>query len=55
LVTINELITAVNIALGESPLESCATVDVDNSGTVAVNELVGAVRRALDGCDAPLP
>lgn len=49
-VSINELINAVRISLGEIPLSSCTAVDIDNNGTVGVNELVTAVTRSLDGC-----
>ena len=52
-VTINELVSAVRIALGEALVSTCTAVDVDNSGTVAINELIGAVDRAIGGCDAP--
>lgn len=54
-VAINELVTAVSIALGELPLSLCPPADPDRSGAVAVNELVGAVTRALNGCESALP
>jgi hypothetical protein len=53
-VTIDELIIAVRIALGQAPLESCSAINVDNSGTVVINALVGALVHALEGCDAPV-
>jgi hypothetical protein len=49
-VTVDELITAVNIALGTRPVADCVAADVDRDGQVAVNELVTAVNRALAGC-----
>jgi streptogramin lyase len=49
-VTIPELITLVNIALGNAPLADCMAGDHDSSGTVTVDELVAAVKRALEGC-----
>ena len=49
-VTINELITGVNIALGSAPLAQCAAFDADGDGLVAINELIAAVGAALDGC-----
>jgi hypothetical protein len=52
-VSIDELITAVRIALGDANLSGCNAVDADASGTVSVNELVAAVGRALDGCTPP--
>lgn len=50
LASIDELISAVRIALGEIPLSSCPAVDVNGSLVVEVNELIGAVNSALDGC-----
>ena len=49
-VTINELISCVNIALGSADLSSCAACDSDNSGSVAINELIAAVNAAQSGC-----
>ena len=56
-VTIDELVFAVQIALGEAPLEACATLDRDGNGQVSVDELVAAVDAALTGCTplTPLP
>jgi hypothetical protein len=47
---INELVTAVNIALGNAPVATCAAADQNGDGTVAINELIGAVNVALSGC-----
>lgn len=49
-VTIDELIVAVRIALGDAALASCGVADANDSGAIEVNELVGAVARALGGC-----
>lgn len=49
-VSIDELITAVRIALGESGAALCAAVDSNGDGVVTIDELVAAVTRALDGC-----
>jgi Ca2+-binding EF-hand superfamily protein len=49
-VTISELVTAVNIALGSLPAAACSAVDADGNGQVTVDELVGAVGRAEAGC-----
>jgi hypothetical protein len=49
-VTVDELITLVNIALGDTDVSECEAGDADGSGTVTVDELVGAVGRALLGC-----
>jgi hypothetical protein len=49
-VTVNELVTAVNIALGNSPVSVCENADRDGNGVVAVNELIAAVNASLTGC-----
>jgi hypothetical protein len=49
-VAINELITGVTIALGSTPVNTCASMDASGDGTVAINELIAAVGRALNGC-----
>jgi hypothetical protein len=49
-VTIDELITGVNIALDLRPLDVCAAADGDDDGLVAVNELILGVRNSLEGC-----
>lgn len=49
-VTIDELIAAVRIALGDAPASRCTAVDTDASGTVEIGELIAAVTRSLSGC-----
>ena len=49
-VAVNELVTAVSIALGEATLAQCGAADVDRNGRVSIDELVTAVDRALNGC-----
>jgi hypothetical protein len=49
-VTINELISMVNIALGSSPLSSCAIGDANGDGEITINEIIQAVNFALSGC-----
>jgi hypothetical protein len=51
-VSIDELITAVRIDLGEAGGALCAAIDLNSDGVVSVDELVGAVAHALDGCPA---
>jgi hypothetical protein len=51
-VSINELVTVVNIALGGAPLEQCFTADTNHDGAAAVNEVIGAVNLALSSCAA---
>jgi hypothetical protein len=50
-VEVSELVFGVNIALGRQSLENCPLMDRDNSDTVTVNELILAVRAALEGCE----
>lgn len=49
-VTVNEIITLVNLALGNGSVSECLAGDADHSGTVTVNEIIVAVNNALAGC-----
>jgi cysteine-rich repeat protein len=49
-VTIDELVTAVAVALGTKSVTECTRADGDSSGNVEINELVRAVNGALLGC-----
>jgi hypothetical protein len=49
-VTIDELITAVRIALGDLPASACSAVDADGDGSVSIGELIAAVTHSLTGC-----
>ncbi len=51
-VTVDEIVTGVNIALGSAPVSNCPAFDADGSGEVTINELVRAVSFALDVCPA---
>jgi photosystem II stability/assembly factor-like uncharacterized protein len=53
LVTVDELVRAVNVALGSAALSTCKAADGDCDGSVTVDELVSAVRAALEGCPGP--
>jgi hypothetical protein len=50
MVTIDEIIVGVNIALGMSPLDACAVFDAAGDGHVTVEELIVAVSNAPTGC-----
>ena len=52
---IDELITAVNAALGGGPAQSCIGADRDGNGVVGIDELIALVLSALEGCPASLP
>lgn len=49
-VSIEELVTAVNIALGALQVYRCPLSDVDGSNTVTIDELITAVANALYEC-----
>jgi hypothetical protein len=49
-VSISELISGVNIALGRAPVDRCRAMDSDSDGTVSISELIQAVNAALGGC-----
>jgi hypothetical protein len=50
MVEVNELITGVNIALGNQPVTACLAFDANGDGMVSINELIAAVNDALNGC-----
>ncbi|HXQ24059.1 MAG TPA: CARDB domain-containing protein [Candidatus Acidoferrales bacterium] len=49
-VTVDELLTGVDIALGELSVDRCAAFDADRDGRVTVDEILAAVNNALTGC-----
>ena len=49
-ITIDELVAAVNEALGRPPAEGCASFDRDQDGSVGIHELIALVVTALAGC-----
>src|SRR5690606_1259457 len=49
-VTVSELTRSVRISLGLTDLTACPNIDMDEDGAARVNELIVAVRHALDGC-----
>ena len=51
-VTISNLITGVNIALGSAPVSTCEAFDANGDGMVGINELITAVNNALGTCPA---
>ncbi|MCK6554690.1 DUF4215 domain-containing protein [Candidatus Binatia bacterium] len=52
-VTVDELVIMVNIALGLASVESCGDGDADGDGAITIDEIVAAVRDALEGCAYP--
>lgn len=49
-VSIDEIITGVDIALGVAPMETCRAMDADAAGVVTVDELLSAVDSLLSSC-----
>jgi hypothetical protein len=52
-VTVDELLTMVNIALGTAAITACPAGDAGGDGQITVNEIVAAVGNALSGCPGP--
>ena len=55
IVTVNELLRGVNIALEEAAPASCAAADRYRDGAVSIDELVVARSNVLFGCHAEVP
>jgi hypothetical protein len=49
-VTVDEILTMVNIALGNTPISACEAGDANHDGQITVDEILTAVNNALDGC-----
>ena len=49
-VSVNDLVTMVNIALMKTAVTHCLAGDLNGDGAISVDELVTAVNHALDGC-----
>jgi hypothetical protein len=52
-VTVDEILTMVNIAVGNADVSTCSAGDANHDGHITVDEILGAVNNALDSC--PLP
>jgi hypothetical protein len=51
-VSVADILTMVNIALGNVPLSDCYAGDANGDGQVTVDEILSAVNNALNGCGA---
>jgi hypothetical protein len=49
-VTVDELLTMVNIALGNTPVTTCEAGDANHDGEITVDEILTALNNALNGC-----
>ena len=58
-VTIDEILTLANGALGDTPVADCEPGDTNHDGSITVDEILTAVDNALNGCNpagpAPTP
>lgn len=54
-VAVNELVTAVSIALATRPLTDCPAADADGNGELTITDLITAVNNALGSCPAATP
>jgi hypothetical protein len=52
-VTVDEIVTLVNVALGSAGLSECPAGDSDQDGKITVDEILVAVNKALNGCLVP--
>ena len=54
-VTVDEILTMVNIALSSGSVSPCPAGDPDHSQTITVDEILAAVTSTLNGCPAEAP
>lgn len=50
LVSVDELVRGIEIALGGEPLDDCPLADGNGDGSVSISDLVAAVASAVNGC-----
>jgi hypothetical protein len=49
-VTVDEVLSAIGVALGTAAVNRCTAVDTDRDGRVTVDEILTAMNYALNGC-----
>jgi pseudomonalisin len=49
-VTVDEILTLVNISLGPVDISTCPAGDANHDGQITVNEILATVNNALNGC-----
>jgi hypothetical protein len=54
-VTVDEIVTLVDIALGNGSVTACSAADTDGNGTITIDEIMAAITHALSGCFAAPP
>ncbi|MBP1686892.1 MAG: hypothetical protein H6Q33_3035 [Deltaproteobacteria bacterium] len=50
LVTVDEILVSVTIALGNNPVDACLPVDANHDGQITIEEILLAINVALNGC-----
>ncbi len=55
IITVNEIVLGVNIALGSDDISACSVFDTDNTQAVEIYELIASVGNLLNGCNAGTP
>lgn len=53
-VTVEEILTMANIALGAASIDACAAGDADHNNQITIDEILTAVHNALTSCPAPV-
>ena len=51
-VTVDEVILAINVALGDKPISTCASGDSNSDDAIDVSEIMQSVSNLLEGCPA---
>jgi hypothetical protein len=47
---VDEILTMVNIALGNDDISACGAGDANSNGQITLDEILTAVNNALNGC-----
>ena len=50
MVTVNELVASISVALGRAPLSACPASDRNADSSVMIGDLIDGVGGALGGC-----
>jgi hypothetical protein len=51
-VVITDVLTLVNVALGNAAVSTCGRGDADRNGMITIEEIPTVVNKALNGCGA---
>lgn len=54
-VTVDEILRGVGMALGTSTVDDCPAFDANGDHVISVDEIIGAVVKALEGCESIVP